>query len=67
MKTRNANKSDCSTRLDDALRDYHASFQTPIGMSPYQLVYGLYYYLLVELEHKAMWALKKLYLDWGAT
>ncbi|XP_049391616.1 uncharacterized protein LOC125856075 [Solanum stenotomum] len=35
-------------------------------MSPYQLVYVKSCHLPVELEHKAMWALRKLNLDWGA-
>ena len=37
----------------------------PIGMFPYQLIYGKAFHLLVELEHKAMWALNRLKLDWN--
>nr|GEY82088.1 reverse transcriptase domain-containing protein [Tanacetum cinerariifolium] len=37
---------------------FDAAYKTPIGCTPYKLVYGKACHLPVKLEHKAYWALK---------
>ena len=58
QKTVNEMGTAWKDRLPNALWAYRMAYKTPLGMSPYQLVYGKTYHLPVELEFKAHWAIK---------
>ena len=54
---------DWAAKLPNALCAYRTAFKTPIGMSPFSLIYGKPCHLPIELEHRAYWAIKKLNLS----
>jgi len=62
-KTVSSARKDWSIKLDEALWAYRTTIKTPIGLSPFQLIYGKTCHLPVELEHKSYWALKLLNFD----
>nr|GEX23413.1 reverse transcriptase domain-containing protein [Tanacetum cinerariifolium] len=52
------NRASWSNKLDDALCAFQTAYKTLIGCTLYKLVYGKACHLLIELQHKAYWALK---------
>ena len=58
-KTVNTSRKDWSVKLDDALWAYRIAYKSLIGMSSYGIVFGKPCHLPLELEYKAMWAIKK--------
>ncbi|GKB90008.1 reverse transcriptase domain-containing protein [Tanacetum coccineum] len=62
-RTVGENRASWSDKLDDALWAFCTAFKTPIGCTPYKLVYKKACHLPIELEHKAYWALKHCNFD----
>ncbi|GJU19634.1 reverse transcriptase domain-containing protein [Tanacetum coccineum] len=62
-RTIGENRASWSDKLDDALWAFRTAYKTPIGCTPYKLVYGKACHLPIELEHKAYWALKQANFD----
>nr|GEW05468.1 reverse transcriptase domain-containing protein [Tanacetum cinerariifolium] len=63
ISDRGENRASWSDKLDDALWAFRTAYKTPIRCTPYKLVYGKACHLLIELEHKACWALKEANFD----
>nr|GEW48270.1 reverse transcriptase domain-containing protein [Tanacetum cinerariifolium] len=62
-RTVRENRAFWSEKLDDAFWAFRTAFKTPIGCTPYKLVYEKSCHLPIELEHKAYWALKHVNFD----
>nr|GEY91222.1 reverse transcriptase domain-containing protein [Tanacetum cinerariifolium] len=62
-RTAGENRASWSYKLDDVLWSFLTAFETPIGCTPYKLVYGKACHLSIKLEHKAYWALKHANFD----
>nr|GFC95125.1 reverse transcriptase domain-containing protein [Tanacetum cinerariifolium] len=62
-RTVGENCASWSDKLEDALWSFCTAFKTSIDCTPYRLVYDKACHLLLELEHKAYWALKHANFD----
>ncbi|KAL1540681.1 hypothetical protein AAHA92_24995 [Salvia divinorum] len=62
-KTVNPSRKDWSKRLEDALWAYRTAYKTPIGMSPYRIIFGKMCHLPVGIEHRAYWAVQQMNMD----
>ncbi|KAF8095643.1 hypothetical protein N665_0328s0022 [Sinapis alba] len=62
-KTVGSSRKDWSLKLDDALWSYRTAYKTPLGTTPFNLLYGKACHLPIELTHKAEWAIKKTNFD----
>jgi len=62
-KTVDRSHKDWAFKLDNALWSYRTAYKTPLGTTPYQLVFGKSCHLGLEMEHKAYWVIKILNFD----
>ncbi|XP_057251835.1 uncharacterized protein LOC130591893 [Beta vulgaris subsp. vulgaris] len=62
-KVVNRSRKDWSEKLDDTPWALRTAFKTPLGTTPYRLVYGKTCHLPVEMEYLSAWAVKEINLD----
>nr|GEX79036.1 hypothetical protein [Tanacetum cinerariifolium] len=62
-RTMGENRTSWSDKLDDVLWAFRTAYKTPIGCTPYKLVYEKSCHLPIELEHRAYWVLKHVNFD----
>ena len=63
QKTVNAMGKGWKSKLPEALWAYWTAYKTPIGMTPYQLVYDKTCHFPVEIEFMSYWAIKRWNMD----
>nr|GEU46631.1 reverse transcriptase domain-containing protein [Tanacetum cinerariifolium] len=66
-RTIGQNRASWSDKLEDLLWAIYTAYKTPIGCTPYKLMYGKACHLPMELEHKSYWALKQTNFDLTVT
>ncbi|GJU27377.1 reverse transcriptase domain-containing protein [Tanacetum coccineum] len=57
------NPKDWSEKLNEALWAFRTAYKTQTGCTPFRLVYGKACHLVINIEHKAYWALKQCNMD----
>ncbi|GKC30500.1 reverse transcriptase domain-containing protein [Tanacetum coccineum] len=62
-KTINENRKEWADKLDDDLWAFRTAYKSPMGSTPFRIVYGKACHLPLEMEHKAYWALKNVNID----
>nr|GEZ69141.1 reverse transcriptase domain-containing protein [Tanacetum cinerariifolium] len=62
-RTVGENRASWYEKFEEALWAFRTAYKTPIGCTPYKLVYGKSCHLPIELEHKTYWALKHVNFD----
>ncbi|GKC01189.1 reverse transcriptase domain-containing protein [Tanacetum coccineum] len=62
-KTIGNNRKEWSHKLDDALWAFRTAYKTPLGTTPFRIIYGKARHLPVKLEDKAYLAIKACNMD----